>query len=828
MSGFTHRRDDEAFFCVSARRGEVNTFVNDTEQWERLQQLFHLLEQTAEADRVRVLDEQCPEQQLRQRILAMIEGANLSEPEPPLPELPFAGKIGPYSLLRLLGTGGIGSVYLAERIRGGAPVHEALKVIAPHAAGASFVERFHREQHILGLLDHPHITRMLDVGVSAGGQPYLAMEYVRGVHLTEYCHAHKLGVHARIELFLQVCDGIAYAHRSLIVHLDLKPSNILVTDEGRVKVLDFGTSKLINTDSLLTTTVLATPAFASPEQLRNEPVTTACDIFSLGTVLSVLLAGERAANRSNAALIFERAMREAEPEPLGDAVTEEAAAAMGLSLGRLRQLVSGDLATIVAKCLRPRPQDRYVSVDALAEDLRRYLEGRAVLARSQTTTYRVSKFVRRHRRGLTVAAAVLVVLSTTLTYAVWRQHQAVEEGRRALRMQDFLYRLFRLANSNDTGKPAATVPEFLALGVRMLPDYIRDPVDLRAAQLGLAESMYQNGDLEGAQKVFLKVSDSAEQAGDLHAEAEAEAFAGNIAYLQGQMHTGERLTAHALELSRKAGTPPAVRVWSEVYYAWNREDHGYRSDENLRLLEDAAKRAREANLPARETADVFYNLGEDLELRGRLDEADILFQQTLDVYSKDPNALCDQSEVYGDFAYNKEMQGEVASSLPLYEKALEGYTRCSGPQSRGALTEQEYYAGALIKLGHAQAALALMQTAMPVWRRLLGDSPDLDEPLNFLALSEIETGHYVEGERDAHEMVTRETGRIAATDRRFGMSHMLWARALAGQGEYREALPHAEIANTLLAQNALSPGAKKVGADAHQLLLSVQEKLKMQ
>lgn len=168
------------------------------------------------------------------------------------------GKIGPYTLIKHVGTGGIGAVYLVERLTGGVLQRSALKVLAPHSAGPSFIERFHREQHILASLDHPNITRMLDAGLSDRGQPYLVMEYVDGVQLDVFCDTHKLGIPERLQLFLRVCDAIAYAHRNLIVHLDLKPSNILVTADGVVKLLDFGTSKLIQPDSLLTTTVMAT------------------------------------------------------------------------------------------------------------------------------------------------------------------------------------------------------------------------------------------------------------------------------------------------------------------------------------------------------------------------------------------------------------------------------------------------------------------------------------------------------------------------------------------------------------------------------------------
>jgi serine/threonine-protein kinase len=799
--------------------------TQDSENWVLLQELFHLAEVTPDADRERVLAEKCPDEKLRRRALKIFTASSLEEPLKPQPQDSAVGtRIGPYTLISHLGTGGIGAVYLVQRMAGGALQRSALKVLAPHSAGPGFVERFHREQHILASLDHPNITRMLDAGLSDRGQPYLVMEYVDGQHLDTYCNTHKLGIPERLQLFLRVCDAVAYAHRSLIVHLDLKPPNILVTADGTVKLLDFGTSKLIQADSRLTTTVMATPAYASPEQLRNEAVTTSCDIYALGAILFELLAGTRPGNKSSVAAMIERAIKELEPERLTAAVTAEAAEQRGVSESRLRQMLRGDLATIVQKCLRPRAKDRYPSIDPLAQDIQRYLKGRPVLARPQTTLYRVGKFVRRNRGAVATAVIVVVALLATVAYAGWRQEQAVREGQRALRMQNFMYRLFKLANSNYTGKSSATVPEFLELGVKMLPQYIKNPSDLREAQMGLAESMYENGDLDSAQKVLTETIVSSRAANDIPAEAESEAFAGNIAYLKGQVEAGATLTAHALELSRKSGVPPSVRAWSAGFYAWNRENNGYRSDENVRLLQYAAKECRDNNLSDRETADVFYLLGQDLELRGRLDEAEQVFNQTLDVYRKDPAALCDQSEVYGDLAYTKEMRGDVQGALPIYQRAYDGYKQCTGPDSSGALTEQEFQAGALMKLGRAKEALPMMETAIPIWRKLDGGSPDFAEPLYFLSKAYVQTGHFEEAEKGAKEMMAVQEGKVAATDRRFGATHMIWAEALAGQHKYAEALPHAQMAEKLLT-NSISPGAKLMSAEAHQVLVDVQAKV---
>jgi serine/threonine protein kinase len=800
----------------------------DAETWEQLQALFHLAEQAPEDEREQILTENCADSEVIGRVMAIFRGAHV-EVGPGVAQSwtgsVSSSRIGPYTIIRHLGTGGLGSVYLVERIAGGVVQRAALKMLAPHAAGPAFIERFHREQHILASLEHPNITRMLDAGLGNDGQPYLVMEFVNGVHLDVFCDEKMLGIIERLELFLQVCEAVAYAHRNLIVHLDLKPSNILVTPDGIVKLLDFGTSKLINPDSLLTTTVAATPAYASPEQLRNDPVTTSCDVYSLGVVLYELLSGRRPNDKSSVAIMIERAMREQEPESLQHTITESAATNRGLTEGRLRAVLSGDLATIAAKCLRPRPMDRYTSLDALAGDIERYMDGRPVLAQRQTNIYRISKFIRRNRKAVTAFLIMNVIILGSLGYGGWRQQQAIREGQRALRMQTFMYRLFKLANSNYTGKPAATVPEFLQLGVKMLPDYIKNPADLREAQLGLAESMYENGDLDDAQKVFTTTIASAKAAGDMNAEAESEAFSGNIAYLQGQMDLGKDLTSHALELSRRRDITPTVRVWSEIYYAWNREDNGFRDDENVRLLRSAVKEARDRNLSPHETADALYNLGSDLELRGSLDEAEQVFLQASQIYSEDPSALCDQSEVFGDIAYINDMRGNIPASLPLYQRAYDGYKQCSGPESRGALTEQEYLAGALIKLGRSQEALPMMEAAMPIWRKMIGNSPDLAEPLNFLALADVEMGHYAEGEKVAQEMVEVQTGKVEASDRRFGASHMLWARALAGQGRYREALPHAEIADRLLAKGAVSTGGKKAASDAHNELLAIQSKL---
>jgi serine/threonine-protein kinase len=852
---------------------------SDAANWAQLQELFQLAEDTPAADRERVLEEHCPDRALRDRAMAIFSAAQerpsafesappdreTQETETPERKTPdtdtleinpqdsnqrvfldangglLSTRIGPYSLVRHLGSGGLGSVYLVERLTGGVIPsviqRSALKVLAPHAAGPSFIERFHREQHILASLDHPNITRMLDAGISETGQPYLVMEYVDGIHFDAYCNQQRLGIEARLALFLRVCDAVAYAHRNLVVHLDLKPSNILVTVDrnstesgtgsagGTVKLLDFGTSKLLRTDDQMTTTVLATPAYASPEQLRNEPVTTACDVYSLGAILFELLAGRRPGDSASVAMMLERAMREQAPEHLPDAVTEAAAAKRGMNENRLRQMLRGDLDTIVAKCLSPRPKDRYTSVDALADDITRYTEGRPILARPQTTLYRLGKFIRRHRSAVAATILVALALIASLGYAEWRQRQALHEGQRALRMQTFMYRLFKLANSSYTGKPAATVPEFLELGVKVLPEYIKEPADLREARLSLAESMFDNGDLKGAQPVFTQVISDARAAGDVQSEAEAEAFAGEIAYELAQMDQGAKLTASAYALTTKTKVSPTVRVWSEIYYAMNREKNGYRTDDNLRILQNAATEARTQHLPDRETAYALYQLAEDYQVRGRLDEAEQLLKEDIAIYNNEPYAVCDQSQMYEDMAYMNTSRNDLAAALPLYQKAYEGLKACSGPEKRNTLLVQALMAGAMTKVGQSEAAIPILEASLPAWRKVADASPDLFSPLYYLSSAYSNVGRFTEAEVPAKELTAILQAKVAPNDRRIGASQFVWARALAGQHRYKEALPHAEIACKLVSQG-VTPYARRLHHEATQLLEDIQANLR--
>lgn len=331
--------------------------------------------------------------------------------------------VGPYRLLRLLGEGGMATVWLAERIDGSLQRQEALKL--PRSGWAiGLAQRMARERDILATLEHPHIARLYDAGVTAAGRPWLAMEHVTGVPIDQHCHGHALDVPARLRLFLQVAEAVSHAHARLVVHRDLKPSNILVTAAGEVRLLDFGVAQLMHDGDTAGGTLTqligraVTPDYAAPEQLSGRPVGVAADVYSLGVVLHELLAGVRPyrlARDTPAAL--EEAILSADLHPASSQCTDP----------RTARALRGDLDTILFKAMRKDPAQRYRSVEAFAADIERHLAGEPVQARPAGLAYRLGKFVRRHRAGAIAGAAVAAALVAGTALATWQAREAARE-----------------------------------------------------------------------------------------------------------------------------------------------------------------------------------------------------------------------------------------------------------------------------------------------------------------------------------------------------------------------------------------------------------------
>ncbi|MCJ0826392.1 serine/threonine-protein kinase [Luteimonas sp. 50] len=438
----------------------------DAERWQRLSPLLDAMFELDAATRARslqLLSEEDPQLGADlAELMALEEDRDdfLSQPlVAPLPGARPGTLVGPYRLERLLGEGGMGQVWLAARADGLYQRRVALKLLRPGLADPNLRLRFTRERQILARLAHPHIARLLDAGVTGDGQPYLALEYVEGEPITDWCRGRELPLDARLRLFVQTCDAVSHAHANLIVHRDLKPSNILVTPLDEVRLLDFGIAKLLDTEELSpdhTGTGLRafTLHYAAPEQIRGEPVTTMTDVYSLGVVLYELLTGMkpyRLKRQTDAE--WEEAILGADPlrpslmvQRGGDAEGDPQ------PHRRLARELSGDLDNIVLKALAKRPEQRYASVEAMALDLARYRDGKPVLARAQSIGYRVRKYLYRHRWVLATAGLVALVLSSALVIVAWQARQAVQEASRAQALQDFVVGLFEHAgNGSDDG-----------------------------------------------------------------------------------------------------------------------------------------------------------------------------------------------------------------------------------------------------------------------------------------------------------------------------------------------------------------------------------------
>ena len=420
--------------------------------------------------------------------------------------------LGAYRLVALIGQGGSGSVWLAERSDGRFEGRAAVKLLDVSLINRAGEERFKREGTFLARLRHPRIANLIDAGVSKTGQPYLVLEHVDGQSIDDYCTERSLGIEARLRLFLDVLEAVAHAHANLIVHRDIKPANVLVSVNGEVKLLDFGIAKLVepNTygdavDSAESSAVsrevkrAMTPKFAAPEQLAGGPVTTATDVYALGVLLYILLSGQHpggeAANSPNS--LF-RAIVETEPARVSDATERRG----------LRRALRGDLDTIVEKTLKKNPSERYATVTALSDDIRRYLRHEPIGARPHTLRYRTVRFVRRHVVGVAMSAAVVLLGSGLLALHTSRlsaeRDRARHEAEKATRVSELLMGLLTSVDPyirTQSGEP--TVRGLLDAGANQVQvDMLHQP-ELQAEMLTMMGRTYQRlGEYEKAQQLL--------------------------------------------------------------------------------------------------------------------------------------------------------------------------------------------------------------------------------------------------------------------------------------------------------------------------------------
>jgi serine/threonine-protein kinase len=590
-------------------------------------------------------------------------------------------RLGPYRIIRQIGEGGMGEVWLAARDDGLYEGQVAIKTLHPYFAGGALRERFLREARVLGRLAHTNIARLLDAGIHEG-VVYLVLEYVQGRPIDVACDEDELGVDARLKIFIQLCAGVAHAHSSLVVHRDIKPGNVLLTSDGVPKLLDFGIANFYEpeaggapSDITRLTGRVFTPEYAAPEQILGQEITTATDVYSLGVLLYVLLAGKlpyEIAERDRAR--WEQLVLHQEPRRMGHGV-------------------DADLENIVQKALKKRPGDRYPTVAALADDLRRYLAGEPVLAQPDSAWYRLGKFARRNRLAVGAAAAVVIALGMGLAVSLWQLQVARTERERAEESKDFIASIFRSADPFFTGKTTTSAIELLSLARRRIDQELAGQPENAVELLNIVgESQVNLEEYAAAKATFNK---SIELAGALQPRdqvriAEAHSWLAAIARYEGDLAQVGPLLDKAVPVLRahqpRTGRSLSMALMEQGYIKLEEGD----LDAAIVLAREAVDAVSAALGPAHtETLLAKRHLGLFYVLAKRFDEAKPLAEQVL----RDAEALTSSGErtailmaaesLYGRLLHDS--GGDPDETIRHYNNGIALGTEIYGPKGDALL-----------------------------------------------------------------------------------------------------------------------------------------------
>lgn len=553
--------------------------------------------------------------------------------------LPEPGeRVGNYRIERLLGAGGMGVVYLGSRDDGVYEQQVAIKLLPPtrlltgEKQREQLLSRFDDERAMLAQLQHPNIVRIFDGGRSQQGVPYLVMEYVDGVDLLHYCQRHGLGVAARLRLFAEVCEAVQEAHRHLIVHRDLKPGNVLVDAQGVPHLLDFGIAKLIDpiraaqTDAQ-TTMLAMTPAYASPEQLRHQPITTRSDIYSLGVMLYELLTGIRPYQAfEHSPVEMERAISQMNPPTLSRAL-HQANAAPGYA--QLPRRLPVDLETIVAKALHKEPQRRYGSAQELAEDLDRYLDGQPVKARADSWFYRAGKFLRRHRIASALVGLSLVLIFAATGAALHQAQQAERRAQEAAEINAFLLDVLNQSNVDEAGT-RVSMAEVLEAAAARIDTYFADrPAIAAGVRLVIGNSLYSLNRLDAAETLLRQ--GLAEATGSVGpSQSLTIELTSSLAWLlhdQGQLSEASGLYVNLIAQMQHAGhvaNATYVRLQNDLGVLFLMDEDYSSAREHVGAAMDTIDQYG-IEISGDEHANILSNMAQALHGLGELDAADAMY-----------------------------------------------------------------------------------------------------------------------------------------------------------------------------------------------------------
>lgn len=692
------------------------------------------------------------------------EADGADEPPAPLPP-----RIGPYEILEELGSGGMGTVYLARRRDAGLERQVALKVIRGAYRGPEARGRFAAEQRILSRMEHPNVARLYDVGLHDDGSPFFVMEYVDGVPIDTYADQNRLSVLERLELVAQVTDALSYAHQNLVVHRDVKPRNILVTQEGTAKLLDFGVAKILEAEAAKGADPLTrpdgqllTPEYASPEQVRGDDVTTASDVYAAGVLLYEVLTGSRPYEFTSRSPAFvEKVVTERDPRmpsAVAAEASKEVAAYRSTTPVRLSRALLGDLDAILLQALRKEPELRYGSSQALAADIDRFMRRQPVDARPPTWRYRAGRFVSRHRTGLTAAALVVLSLAGGLVATTWQARLASREAARAERVKELLVGLFEGADPDVSAGQEFTAVELLERGHQaLLDDGLADEPLVRAELQQIVGGIFTSlGAFDQARPLLDSAVVLADRSGDPSIQASARAGLASLLAAVGDYEEGERVARERLELGERVYEPESAEMAAALTDLASMEQNqgDYEAAESLLM----AGLAMDRSIGSSERVAVdLNNLGSLHIASSEYDEAIAYLEESLAIReSLHPEGHTDLATSMANLAFALHSNGDYERADSVYEATLTLRRRLLGDRHPLVATVLNNKASMRQMENRLPEARELFDEALEIRREVFGpDHTEVGATINNRGIVE-----YYEGDYTAAEASFDETLRI--------------------------------------------------------------------
>ena len=768
-----------------------------TERWKQIEEIFQSAIDCPAEKRPALLDSACGDDaELRRELESLLEinekngwtdssavDDAIKVLEQRSAELSEGRRIGAYCILREIGRGGMGTVFLAARADDEFQKLVAIKIIRRGLDTDDIVQRFRAERQILAMFDHPNVARLLDGGSTDDGLPYFVMEYIQGEPIDVYCDARRLNITGRLRLFQGVCAAVSYAHQNLVIHRDIKPGNILVTKEGVPRLLDFGIAKLLSAgaqsdERTRTHARPLTPDYASPEQILGEPITTASDVYSLGILLYILLTGLPPHRRvTSSPAVLERAICEEEPQRPSAAVLRDDAERRGTGAGsaarsemregspdKLRRRLEGDLDNIVLLALRKEPTRRYSSAEHLSEDISRHLANLPVRARPDTRGYRAAKFIRRNKTWVAMAAVTFLSLAAGIAESLWQTHVVRQqrdlarlEQAKATQINAFLQEMVGfsgVAGGTATHRYNATVAEMLDDAAGRVDKELADQPAVRAELLTTIGTTYMTqARIEPAQRYL-------HEAYDLSLKV----------YGPSGYRTGAIMAALA-DLAYRKGDYEAAEGWM---------------DKALPIFRNEAKNP---NFEIRFLVAALSDAAFIKRALGRFEQAEALWREALMFGPRIPARYRGMSISPKTFLAQLYMdRGDVERADPL---ALEA------SQQLRALGEDRFLlAQSLLDLGNVRCfegryaeAEPLIQAGIRIYTETQGaDHPNVAYGLRILSTLHYYQGRYALAEQDAQRILEIVQNLPKGTSY-YGTAYIALGRAMTKRGRAREAEP---------------------------------------